>query len=88
MPHPASATRVFAGAEAPAYKKIQAMATTPPGTRNIGRIAVSNMTENPEAAMATTTRRMPVVTLGWQTWSVLVVVLTLLVAAAVYVSLG
>jgi hypothetical protein len=31
---------------------------------------------------------MPVMTLGWQTWSVVVVVLALLVAAAVYVVLG
>lgn len=37
--------------------------------------------------MATTTR-MPVVTLGWQTWSIVAVVLVLLVAAAVYVVLG
>lgn len=34
-----------------------------------------------------TSRRMPVITLGWQTWSVVVVVLTIALMAAVYVLL-
>jgi len=37
-----------------------------------------------EGAMATT-RRMPLITLGWQTWSVVVVVLVVALIAAVYV---
>jgi len=32
-----------------------------------------------------TTRRMPLITLGWQTWSVVVVVLVVALIAAVYV---
>jgi hypothetical protein len=35
-----------------------------------------------------TTNRLPLITLGWQTWSILVVALTLLLAAAAYVMLG
>jgi len=32
-----------------------------------------------------TSRRMPIITLGWQTWSVVVVVLTVALMAAVYI---
>jgi len=32
-----------------------------------------------------TTRRMPIVTLGWQTWSFVVVVIVIALAAAAYV---
>ena len=34
------------------------------------------------------TSRMPLITLGWQSWSILVVVLGLLLAAAAYVVLS
>jgi len=33
-------------------------------------------------------KRMPLMNLGWQSWSILVVVLALLLIAAVYVMLG
>jgi hypothetical protein len=36
----------------------------------------------------TATNRLPLITLGWQTWSILVVVLTLMLAAAAYLLLG
>ena len=35
-----------------------------------------------------TPRRLPLVTLGWQTWSVLAVVLAFLLAAGAYLMLG
>jgi hypothetical protein len=35
-----------------------------------------------------TTRRLPFVTLGWQTWSFVVVVLVIMLAGAAYVMLG
>jgi hypothetical protein len=35
-----------------------------------------------------TTRRMPLVTLGWQSWSVIVVVLTMALLTMLFVSLG
>jgi len=38
--------------------------------------------------MMTATNRLPLITLGWQTWSILVVVLTLMLAAAAYLLLG
>ena len=34
------------------------------------------------------TRRMPLITLGWQTWSMLAIVLVLVLAAAAYLLLG
>jgi len=34
-----------------------------------------------------TSRRMPIVTLGWQTWSVVVVVLVVALMAALYIIL-
>jgi hypothetical protein len=34
------------------------------------------------------TNRLPLITLGWQTWSILVFALTLLLAAAAYVIFG
>ena len=36
----------------------------------------------------TTPRRMPLVTLGWQNWSVIVVVLTMALLTMLFVSLG
>ena len=39
-----------------------------------------------EATMATT-RRLPLATLGWQTWSLVVIVLVIVLAAAAYVVL-
>jgi hypothetical protein len=36
----------------------------------------------------TTPRRMPLVTLGWQSWSVIVVVLTMALLTMLFVSLG
>jgi hypothetical protein len=35
-----------------------------------------------------TTKQLPLITLGWQTWSILAVVLALLLAAAAYLMLG
>ncbi len=35
-----------------------------------------------------TTRRMPLMTLGWQSWSVIVVVLTMALLTMLFVSLG
>ena len=35
-----------------------------------------------------TPRRLPLITLGWQTWSIVVVVLTFLLAAGAYLLLG
>jgi hypothetical protein len=35
-----------------------------------------------------TTRKMPLITLGWQTWSILVVVLAFLLAAGAYLLVG
>jgi hypothetical protein len=35
-----------------------------------------------------TPRRMPLVTLGWQSWSVIVVVLTMALLTMMFVSLG
>jgi hypothetical protein len=35
-----------------------------------------------------TPRRMPLVTLGWQSWSVIVVVLTMALLTMLFVSLG
>jgi hypothetical protein len=40
-----------------------------------------------EAEMATT-RRLPLVTLGWQTWSVLAVVLAFVLLVVAYLMLG
>jgi hypothetical protein len=34
------------------------------------------------------TRRLPLITLGWQTWSIVVVVLAFLLAAGAYLLLG
>jgi hypothetical protein len=34
------------------------------------------------------TNRLPLITLGWQTWSILAVALTLMLAAAAYLMLG
>jgi hypothetical protein len=34
------------------------------------------------------TNRLPLITLGWQTWSIVAAVLTLLLAAAAYLLLG
>jgi len=36
----------------------------------------------------TTPRRMPLVTLGWQSWSVIVVVLTMALLTMLFVSVG
>lgn len=35
-----------------------------------------------------TPRRLPLITLGWQTWSIVVVVLAFLLAAGAYLMLG
>lgn len=35
-----------------------------------------------------TTRRMPLVTLGWQLWSLVVIVLVIMLTAAAYLLLG
>jgi hypothetical protein len=40
-----------------------------------------------EAVMATS-HRMPLMTLGWQTWSIVAVVLTLVLLAAAYILIG
>jgi len=34
------------------------------------------------------TKRLPLITLGWQTWSILAVALTLMLAAAAFVMFG
>ena len=41
-----------------------------------------------DAAKAPRTKRLPLVTLGWQSWSIVVIVLVILLTAAAYVLLG
>jgi hypothetical protein len=39
-------------------------------------------------ATVTTANRSPLITLGWQTWSILAIVLVLALTAALYLTLG